>query len=600
MNAVCDFTGQGGKAALVHANMRGLAGRIQVQNMTEAQAIEMQFALYAEGLRRLCYWYLNRPVRLDKKVVDQNGESRVVYARLSQSEALVQFAKDLSIIPRLLHLGEVHEALVNIHQERQQKIQLFDSVESLFINFIIQCADRISNKLPFSSILSKLGRPQQVSRKQFFDEFLAPSGADISRPQVRAVLAFLQIQRHGLRHENSMLLRAIVQHRFPSVNAIQEEQEAAALRVAERQRRMHSAELTKVVHNLQLHWRCAHEVFLWFCRRPQPVALPTAARRGHLEPHLAPQQPTPRMPASAPAGRQPPPLLPPMPCPTTPTRAESASCKPVARVGAPLGPAAAARKIQAVWRARLRARRRQCPPAPAEARKAAILAAAASATTGGAHMSRPPPWYSGSGWAGTCRTDIPILKPLAELLAWKRDVIERVPPAPAGPAAGAAVEPRGLAARTHGSRSGSQSARLLNDRLGTWGAPADGPRTAAGLRPASARHSASGGGGGGGGGGCEARRGGSSLDTGAAARPSPPGPRRSFPPPGPAFHRGRRLFAADRRGDLEQEWTAAAGANSAEDFAGGATSRPLGQVSASSPGLASAGPLGTLRTATIM
>ena len=302
------------------------------------------------------------------------------------------------------------------------------------------------------------------------------------------MLAYLQIQRHGQRHENSMLLKAIVQHRFPGINAIHEEEEQQELRAAEKQRTIRSTELIKVIHRLQLHWKCAHEIFLWFCRRPQPVSLPAAARQPQDEPPSSSLTPF----APRAAIKRPPALFSPASGPTLPTR----PCEPLRRPPDPqeshrrpalsaLSRAAAARRIQAAWRSRLRA----------SSRRAFVIcqtSAAPGATAGRFFTARD------TRTDLRARAEIPILKPVGELLAWKRDVIERIPSPPCGPAAAAS-----------GGPGPWRSARHLNDRLGTWGPV----RTA---RPASAR----------------AR---------VADRPSPP-QWSTARPPGPA-HPARQLLA---------------------------------------------------------
>ena len=166
MDGFCDFTGrvsgnlgnlQSKHAASIERHSIGK----HAQNMTDDQSIAMQVAPYAEGLRRLCYWYFNRPIRPDRR--QHEACTKATCKKLSQSEALIQFAKDLCIIPRLLHLSDVHEALLSIHHDRQQKIKSIESFDNIFVIFIIHCADTISKKLAFCSILSKLSGSNQVA-----------------------------------------------------------------------------------------------------------------------------------------------------------------------------------------------------------------------------------------------------------------------------------------------------------------------------------------------------------------------------------------------------------------------------------------------------
>ena len=138
-----------------------LAKRSRIKSLTEEQLLEMEFAPYAETLRRLSFYYFHRPVLLHSSTTESGAVHRT-FGVMTASEALIQFARDMKICPRLLMLSEVHEALVRLSKERQMQLRSAAGMDANRCRFLVICAELVAAKRPFCNLLASSPRPKQV------------------------------------------------------------------------------------------------------------------------------------------------------------------------------------------------------------------------------------------------------------------------------------------------------------------------------------------------------------------------------------------------------------------------------------------------------
>ena len=138
-----------------------LAKRSRIKSLTEEQLLEMEFAPYAETLRRLSFYYFHRPVLLHNSTTESGAVHRT-FGVMTASEALIQFARDMKICPRLLMLSEVHEALVRLSKERQMQLRSAAGMDANLCRFLVICAELVAAKRPFCNLLASSPRPKQV------------------------------------------------------------------------------------------------------------------------------------------------------------------------------------------------------------------------------------------------------------------------------------------------------------------------------------------------------------------------------------------------------------------------------------------------------
>eukprot|EP00282_Hemiselmis_andersenii_P002800 CAMPEP_0114169364 /NCGR_PEP_ID=MMETSP0043_2-20121206/33523_1 /TAXON_ID=464988 /ORGANISM="Hemiselmis andersenii, Strain CCMP644" /LENGTH=499 /DNA_ID=CAMNT_0001266809 /DNA_START=148 /DNA_END=1643 /DNA_ORIENTATION=+ len=213
--------------------------------LSKEDSISLQFAPYAEILRRISFMYTHHPVfePISDSAEKADQDSTPSFSPMKPIDALITFARDFDIVPLMLINSEVRQAVVQAHRKRLEYLNVSVTDDRLLTDFIVVCSDMIAEKRPFRNVI----------------------GGYSPALRVQALLGFLALEQPG-RWEG------IVASRFESVNAMIVRHSLAEQEMIKREQQKRQTE-DFARKGLGSMWEQVHQVFLYFCPRPPP---PTA------------------------------------------------------------------------------------------------------------------------------------------------------------------------------------------------------------------------------------------------------------------------------------------------------------------------------------